>query len=422
MEKVENSGAPNAYELIRAYYDDFIQEICALLADVDVSLVNLEAEPDNRRHLLRVYTNFHSITGISGFIQQGVLRQLAKSAEELVVSAYVYRPIIGSYIINLLLQSSFFIRRVTQEPQIASEPRFTGEVGQHLGSADQANADIMMELNRDVLQEERIGEILIRQGAIGKAEVDEILSMQEASGGHEKFGEILLRDKRVDAEKVIRAIRMQRSRAAMAEGLTVPVPLYKMNQIISSANGLNSKCREIHDEALLRFGNNDPITTDAGIASENTIELCNMLTELRRVPLQSLFSRLSRSAGSNSAETSRSVQLNVFGGSTEIDRDFAEFLYQPMNEILSLLLSNTAAPLNEKAINSIDIAASNEKDGLHISFVGVGAFDPNTFLIAETYEKIERRLACFGGSMQIENAPGKHASVKLLFPLKEIKL
>lgn len=68
MDRVENGGIipQGLIEISKSYQDDFMKEICSVLDEIDVSLMNLEADPSDRDQLHTIFWRFHTIGGDDG--------------------------------------------------------------------------------------------------------------------------------------------------------------------------------------------------------------------------------------------------------------------------------------------------------------------------------------------------------------------
>jgi len=421
MERMDIGGSipPGLVEICRSYQDDFMQEIRFLLDEVDLSLVNLAAEPADKEQLYGVYSRFHTIAGLAGLLQEQTSFHLAKSSEDLVEVIRKYRPGVDPSSLNHLVQSSKFLRRLAADPAIRSDSRFSGEVGQHLSGMRQSRNDLFMEVRQPMEHETRIGEILIHEGTMEQAEVEAVLSRQRSQPGRLKFGEILLKEKRVDASDVIRAIRMQKIRSAVPAGQSVRIPLERMEQLAQLIDGLQGRCSGINAESMLRFGNKDRFSTETADMTNQLGDLRKILAELRIVTFQQAFGRVTQSVGSLMEERHRPIRVMTMGEGTEVDMALADQLVQPLADIVTAMADSSGSIEEDKRLGQIELVAFREAAAVHVDLTGDGAADIVAMLKNPAHERAVRRIGVLGGRIQIDDMEGKGVRARLLFPMQE---
>lgn len=113
--------------------------------------------------------------------------------------------------INLLLQTVLFLRRICNNSSVVKDTRFQGEVEQHLISVKQLHEEIMLDVKQPVRPpENKIGEILVEEGAMLEHDIDDVLEKQSNVYREMKFGEIAVREKMLETGKLLKAIRAQK--------------------------------------------------------------------------------------------------------------------------------------------------------------------------------------------------------------------
>lgn len=418
MERVENGSAAvtGLNEISRGYHDDFMQEIRGVLDEIDISLVNLEAEPSDREQLHQVFCRFHTIGGLNGLLQEKTGMRLAQSSEDMLEAVRKYRPVMEPQVINHLVSSSRFLRRIVSDPAILEDSRFSGEVGQHLASMRQSRSDLVMEARQALEHETRIGEILIREGAMEPSEVDAVLQKQQNDPGRLKFGEILLKEKRVEASDVIHAIRMQKIRSAAPVGQSVRIPLERMDQLVQLVDLMRGTCGNIHAEALLRFGNKDRFAAESSGMTLQLEDLRRILGELRTVTLHQVFTRFTQSVGSLLEEKKKTVRVTTIGEGTEMDMETADQLLQPMIDMAALMVGLCAEMDEDRKLGSIEVVAFHEGDGTHIDISGDCTADMEAIRRHPACSRAMRSVSRMGGRLQLDDMAGTGVRARMMFP------
>ncbi len=415
MERVEASTSSALQELVRMYLPEFQTEIRKMLDDIDLSLVNLEAEPGCPDHFHTLYERYHAIGGLLGLMRELLGQRLAVASEALVEAMRKYRSIADLQGINHLVQSARFLRRIVTDEAAAEDSRFSGELGQHLQSMVQARADLMMEIRQPLEQETRIGEILIREGAMDEAEVAVMLSKQQAAPEKTRFGEMLLKEKRVEASDIIRAIRMQKLRSTPTADPSVGISLSRLDEVVLLVEALQARSRDIQAEALLRFGTKDRFTADSAGMVDQLTALRTILRSLRMVALRHVFARLIQTVGSLIEESHRSVRVTTLGEAIEVDKELSDQLLQPLADLLALFLEATGSLEGDASLGLLEVVAYREADGLHVDLTGDAFGDLDTPPRQAVLSRVAMRLGRFGGRIHADDIRGTGIRARIVF-------
>jgi len=410
------SISPNLAEIIHSYQDDFMVEIRNILDEIDMSLINIEAEPHNKMVLVEVFQHFHTISGLSALLQDNLCFRISKTSEDLIETTRKYRSITEPYIINDLVQCSKFVRQLAEKPVLAEDSKLIGEIGQHLSGMKQTQNDIIMMVRQPIEKEVRIGEILIYEGTMVKSDVDEVLYKQRNQTTNMKFGEILLKEKRVNASDVIHAIRMQRIRNAVPEVSSVYVQLHQVDQFIHLLQGIQNQCDSVHQEAQLRFGNVDKFTADTEKLSHQLVALQQILTAVCRVSLAETFVKLQQTIGSLLEEKRKPIRMSTTGDYTEIDKDVSDAIIQPMTDMITVLVDNATETDDEKRLCNIELLAYIEDGKPHIDIQGDSLIKLDYIKQQVRYQLATDCIARMGGKVLMDNMSGKGTRIRLYLP------
>ena len=406
-------------DVVRLHLSDFQQEIRTMLDEIDLSLVNLEAEPASREHLADLYERFHAIGGLFGLMQERLGQRLAFVSEEMVEAIRKYRMSADPQGINGLLQAERFLRRMASDATVAEDSHFAGEVGQHSLAMRQVLSDLMLEVRQPLEHETRIGEILIREGAMDAADVAAVLSRQQETSGKTKFGELLLREKRVEAADVIRAIRMQKLRVASSTEPSVTISLTRMEEVLALVDALVLRSNGIQGEALLRFGNKDRFTAESSGLTGQLEDLKAVLSAMRLVTLQAVFSRLLQTFDSLVEKAHRSIRLTTVGEAAEVHKELSDRLLAPIVDVLTLFMDLSGPLEGDDSLDVLEVVAHREANGLHIDVTGNARISADAMRSHPVWARVSASLAGLGGRMQADDLRGSGLRVRMMFSERE---
>ncbi len=410
------STVPGLSEISKSYMEDFLIEIREILEDIELELVNLEMDPGNRDFLNSIYCSFHTIRGLTGLLNDATSTKIAIATEELLEAIRKYCPIITRNIINMILDSVSFIKKLCANIPDRADSSLQGEVERHIQSIKKNKDDILMEIRQPMERESRIGEILVQEGAMERSEVDEILKKQSSVYGKMKFGEIVLREKKVDASEIIKAIRMQKVRNTSTVDQYVKIPLERLDQIIGLIQNVSAIYDSVKDEAVLRFGSNDALTIESSKAYHLINDVRSILKELRMVTLQQAFQKLTRSACSIIEENHLEVMFSTMGENIEVDKEIADRLALPLGDLVRLLLEKAYTDDGQKdqKIGNIEVVAYEEVNNVHIDITGDVTVDLEDLRQDQRYIEASRRLSTMKCRLSLDDMNNEGVRIAIM--------
>lgn len=400
---------PGLTEISNSYMEDFLNEIIEILDDIELELVNLEMDPNNKESLNSIYCSFHTIRGLSGLLNDLTSTRIAIATEELLEAVRKYYQITSKNIINLVLDSIKFIKKINNDPSTIEDSGFSGEIERHVKSLVTHRDDILLEVRQPFERETRIGEILVQEGAMDEADVEDVLKKQTSSNNRMKFGEIVLREKKVDASDIIKAIRMQKVRNTGPTDQYVKIPLERLDQIISIIKNVSSIYDSVKDEAVLRFGSNDSLTIESTKAYHMITDIRNILKELRMVTLQQAFQKLTRSVCSIIEENHLEVMFSTLGENIEVDKEIADRISLPLGDLIRLLLEKAYRKdiTRTKRIGNIEVVAYEDGNTVYIDITGDALTDLDEFKSASKYIENMQKLNSMKCRLEIDDLHGE---------------
>ena len=394
------STVPGLAEISKSYMDDFLIEIREMLEDIELELVNLEMDPGNRDILNSIYCSFHTIRGLTGLLNDSASTKIAIATEELLEAVRKYSPITARNIINLILDSVNFIKKLCYNTTDRNDSSLPGEVEQHILSIKKNREDILLEIRQPMEQESRIGEILVQEGAMERSEVEDILNKQTS----------------VDASDIIKAIRMQKVRNTSTADQYVKIPLERLDQIIGLIQNVSAIYDSVKDEAVLRFGSNDALTIESTKAYHLINDVRNILKELRMVTLQQAFQKLTRAACSIIEENHLEVMFSTMGENIEVDKEIADRLALPLGDLVRLLLEKAYADGAQKAqkIGNIEVVAYEEGNNVHIDITGDVTVDLEVLRFDHRYLEAAKKLSTMKCRLSLDDMNSEGVRIAII--------
>lgn len=320
----------------------------------------------------------------------------------------------------------------------------------------------------------RLGEILIKGGALTRTELDEALNMQkqsEAAAADDidkksplRIGDILVDRGMVHPEVV--SVALDKQKKAMEnksqEARTIRVDADKIDKlvnlvgelVISNAN-IEQHAQRVHDGALIE---------SASVMARLVEEVRDITMKIRMVPIGETFIRFKRVVRDISRELGKEVDLDLFGGETELDKAVIEKIGDPLMHLVRNAIDHgietpavrtSAGKVPKGTINlnafqdsgGIVIEVSDDGKGLNrkkimekaiaVGLVANGQslsdkelfrliFEPG-FSTAEKVSKlsgrgvgmdvVKKNIEALRGTVEVESSEGQGTTVRIKLPL-----
>ena len=178
----------------------------------------------------------------------------------------------------------------------------------------------------------KLGEILVKGGALTKSELEEFLQQQEEDA--RPIGEILVNECIVHPEVVDAAVAKQtQAREVKAqEAKTIRVDTGKLDQLVTLVGELVIANATI-DQQALRLKDGDLIESASAMA-RLVEEIREKAMQVRMVPINEIFSRFQRVVRDICHNTGKDIELVINGGETEVDKTVVEKISDPLMHLV----------------------------------------------------------------------------------------
>jgi two-component system chemotaxis sensor kinase CheA len=304
---------------------DFVVESMENLETIEVNLVNLEENPSEPETINAIFRPFHTIKGVSGFLNLKKINRLSHSTENLLDSARQGEFKINDAIVDTILSSVDTLKKMVTNVETAlasDDPNLEGEIDvepiiQQVESAKKAALDENIPL----------GERLIEKGQLKDEQLEEGLQKQKQSP-EKKIGTIFIEDKVVESKEVISALRDQK-RAGITD-LQVKVDTKKLDNLIDLTGELVISQSMLRQNSHILRINDQQLNQNFNQLNQIVSSLQKTTMSMRMVPIKATFQKMVRLVRDLARSTGKKVALEMSGEDTEIDRNVVDELYEPM--------------------------------------------------------------------------------------------
>ena len=326
-EKETPEGTPNIIsDEDKEIITDFVAESLENLGTIEVKLMDLEQDPSDLDTINDIFRPFHTVKGVSGFLNFNKINKLSHILENLLDNARNKELIIDGEVVDIILESVDLLKRMIENLQSSLDTGVPLE-----GDID--TKQIIAKIEDFLTQDEKggdkpLGEILVERGTVSNEDLKDALDKQKKEKD-KKIGEILVEEKKVETKEVISALREQK-RSAQPVTLQVKVDTGKLDNIVDMVGELAIA------QSMLR--QNELVMTNKDSNLDQTVNQLNLITSglqktamsLRMVPIKTTFQKMLRLVRDLARKAGKDVQLIMSGEDTEIDRNMVEEIYEPM--------------------------------------------------------------------------------------------
>ena len=302
---------------------DFVSEAEENLDSIEVNLIDLEQDPENKEIINEIFRPFHTIKGVSGFLSLTKINVLAHTTENLLDSARSGDVIIDQMATDTILESVDILKILVGRIRKGTE---TGYL--------EPDTDIDVDGLRTKLKQLQVslsngdqpplGEILMEKQVIDQKGLDQALDTQ-IKEPKKKIGEILVEQKTVHPEQVASALKEQ-SMPKKKMNAQVKVSTQKLDDLVDYAGEL-----VIAQSMLRQKTSNDPsLSQTVSQLGQIVNNVQNISMSMRMIPIKATFMKMIRLVRDLSRKSEKNVTLKMFGEETEIDRNVVDALYEPM--------------------------------------------------------------------------------------------
>ena len=335
----EKNSSGNSLDLSQdmELFNDFVTEAMEHLETIELNLINLEQAPEDKECINAIFRPFHTIKGVSGFLNLQEIHKFSHAVESLLDDARNGSIRVNQKIIDTVLDAVDFLKTMILDQKVFLES----------GKPQTKRVEIESWLDRLGLLRESLppagpsfetpeikvpplGEILASKGIVSGAEVGQALKAQVEEKHDQKIGEILITGQKAKPKEVLEGLRDQKRISGLETQSTVRVDTGKLDNLVDMVGELviaqslvqqNPNLTSIIDQKLLR---------DFSQLKRITLDLQKIAMSLRMVPIRHSFQKMIRLVRDLSKKSGKQVDLRLFGEETEIDRNMVDILYDPL--------------------------------------------------------------------------------------------
>jgi two-component system chemotaxis sensor kinase CheA len=334
-------------------FAEFITECTDLIVNAEEALLLLENDPEDMDAVATVFRAFHTVKGTSAFMELNLLADMGHHAETLLSRVRDGEiRYVGGYA-DLALRSIDMIKELIQgvEKALSGEPLTKPDGYDQLfqilkdpeknGISDKADADDFPEIEdilvaqgkvsvEDVRNAElpRLGDILV---ARGQADREEIEMVAKKYGTNKLIGSRIVECGTASVTDVGQALRSQtRKKNKKTVEASVRVSTERLDRLVDMVGELVIAHAMVAEDKIIVQPEHHELLKKVVHSSKIVRELQDISMSMRMIPLKSTFQNMVRLVRDVSHKLGKKVTLVTAGEDTEIDRNMADAIKDPL--------------------------------------------------------------------------------------------
>jgi two-component system, chemotaxis family, sensor kinase CheA len=307
---------------------DFISEAGENLDSIEINLIELEQDPENKDIINDIFRPFHTIKGVSGFLSLTKINKLSHTTENFLDSARSGDFIINDTATDVILESVDTLKKLLDKVQEGTE---TGFIPPSNEINIEALSDKLKKLQAALASgdTEPLGEILVQKGNLSSQDLNQALEKQKEQPD-KKIGEILIDENKVAPTQVASALMKQKQAVKQVKkqpaATQVKVSTQKLDDLVDFAGEL------VIAQSMLKqkTANDSDLSQSVTQLGQIVSNMQTIAMSMRMIPIKATFMKMIRLVRDLSRKSGKQINLTMEGEDTEIDRNVVDALYEPM--------------------------------------------------------------------------------------------
>lgn len=304
---------------------DFVVESMENLESIEVNLIDLEQNPEDSETINAIFRPFHTVKGVSGFLNLKKINRLSHSTENLLDSARQGEYKINDAVVDTILESVDVLKTLVNQVEQSVASGLSDLEGDHDVTAIIEKVDNT--LKAAISENIPLGERLVQKGVVEDEQIQTGLEKQKTTP-EKKIGQILVEEKTVPSKEVISALRDQKK--AGIQDLQVKVDTGKLDNLIDLTGELVISQSMLRQNTAIQSLVDQQLNQNFSQLNQIVSSLQKITMSMRMVPIKATFQKMVRLVRDLARNSGKQVALQMSGEDTEIDRNVVEQLYEPM--------------------------------------------------------------------------------------------
>ncbi len=310
----------------------FIEEAVEHLESIETNILELENNPDDSEIINNIFRPFHTIKGVSGFLNLKTINKLAHTTENLLDDVRNCSRAMDSDVIDVVLSVGDTLRSMVD------------------------NVREVLEEGPDKFKEFDISEYIELIHALQGKTAGTPPAVPAAPAASVKVSETVAPAEVVPAPETEPAPARAAASAPVAKpvravskaGASIRVDVEKLDGLVNAVGELVIMQAMVRQNPLVSHIADPKLNKDFSQLSRITSELQKTAMSMRMVPIRQTFQKMVRLVRDLSKKSGKLVDLVMSGEETEIDRNMVDSIYDPLVHMIRNSVDHGVQPPEER--------------------------------------------------------------------------
>ncbi|MCF8143213.1 MAG: chemotaxis protein CheA [Deltaproteobacteria bacterium] len=329
---------------------EFVSESADLIEAAEEALLALETDPEDMEAVGTVFRAFHTVKGVSAFLELMTISEMAHHAESLLSRVRDREIRYGGAYADLALRALDMLKHMVQlvhgalEGKPLYKPEGYDDLMELLASPEEAG------ISDEYGSEEgtpspRIGDLLVATGKADRKNVE----AAAISKSEKPIGVKIMKSSAAKMEDVAQALRTQRSmQGKQVVDSSVRVSTGRLDRLVDMVGELVIAHSMVAQDKVVVDGDNYELSKKVTQTSKIVRELQTLGMSMRMIPLKGTFRKMTRLVRDISRKVGKNVNLVTEGEDTEIDRNMVDIINDPLMHMVRNSVDHGIEPPEER--------------------------------------------------------------------------
>lgn len=366
------------------FWDDFIVEAFEHIDEIETNAMSLEKNPEDMDIIHTMFRAFHTIKGLSGFVEHTIIQEIAHKTETMMDYCRKGELKVSTKIVDAILKSSDYIKKLCESMDAYKDKTLVKQIEDLLIVLEElSNVELFAEVKKEaakeikvekIQEEEPVLEVKAEDKEAGleifAQEIGEIIDKQEIEVSCEETEDVLeeiaeeviepepqsvdeaalkefqketiekLQGKNTEKPEAVKEQVAAVVKSISANEEYMKVANYKIDHLVDMIGELIINQSLIEQYVASTYSEDRQLITNMSGFLRITRELQNLSMSLRMVSLKPTFQKISRIARDTIQELGKDVEFVTSGEATEIDRVVTDKLLDPLVHLIKNAISH----------------------------------------------------------------------------------
>ena len=311
---------------------EFITESTDLISEAEEALLTLESDPEDTESVGSIFRAFHTVKGVSAFLELAFISEIAHHAESLLSRVRDKEIRYAGGYADLALRSLDMIKQMIDLVQDAlggaplSKPEGYDDLLDVLADPEGAGISDEIETTTENIVP-RIGDLLVAEGKAEREKVEEAVAGQDDV----PIGVKMVKSGAATVTNVAQAIRTQEQiKGKKGVESSIRVSTSRLDRLIDMVGELVISHSIVAQDKVVTGANDHELLRKIAQTGKIVREMQDLAMSMRMVPLKATFSKMARLVRDVSRKVGKNVNLVTEGEDTEIDRNMVDVINDPL--------------------------------------------------------------------------------------------